>query len=115
MPAEPATTATPPTVRRVRRWTLVAIAAILLIAIGTFIAWQYALVNLRARVVHAIGTQGDVGDIHLSLTQIEITGLKLNAPAGWPVRHMLTAARVTITPDLGSLTAGLFQIGRAHV
>ena len=100
---------------RKRRWAMVAIASIAVLAIGAFIAWQVALVQLRSRVISALGAQSEVGDIHLSLSQIAITNLKLNAPAGWPVRHMLTAARVVITPDLGSLTSGLLRINRITV
>ena len=100
---------------RTHRWSLIAAALIALLAIGLFIAYQIALSELRLRVVNALGTQSEVGEIQVSFKDIRITDLKLNAPAGWPVRHVLTAARVVITPDLGSFTAGVFRINRIRI
>ncbi len=80
-----------------------------------FIAYQIALSELRSRVINALGTQSEVDEIQVSFKDITITDLKLNAPAGWPVRHVLTAARVVIAPDLGSFTSGVFRINRIRI
>jgi uncharacterized protein involved in outer membrane biogenesis len=66
-------------------------------------------------VINALGTQSEVGEIQVSFKDITISDLKLNAPAGWPARHMLTAARVVIAPDLGSFTSGLLRINRIRI
>ncbi len=100
---------------RTRRWSLIAIACVVALAIGVFIAYQIALSELRSRVINALGTQSEVGEIQVSFKDITITDLKLNAPAGWPVRHVLTAARVVIAPDLGSFTSGVFRINRIRI
>jgi hypothetical protein len=100
---------------RVRRWSLIAIALVALLAAGFFIAYQLALDELRARVLLALGTQSEVGEIRVSFSDITITDLKINAPAGWPARHALTATSVVIKPDLGSFTTGLFRINRISV
>ncbi len=100
---------------RTRRWSLIAAALIALLATGVFIAYQIALSELRLRVVNALGGQSEVGEIQVSFKDITITDLKLNAPAGWPVRHVLTAARVVIAPDLGSFTSGVFRINRIRI
>ena len=99
----------------VRRWSLIAIALVTALAIGVFVAYQIALNELRSRVVNALGAESEVGEIEVSFKDITITDLKLNAPAGWPVRHVLTAARVVIAPDLGSFTAGVFRINRIRI
>ncbi|MCY7389637.1 MAG: DUF748 domain-containing protein, partial [Burkholderiales bacterium] len=99
----------------IRRWSLIAIAAITILVIGVFIAYQIALSELRSRVINALGTQSEVGEIQVSFKDITITDLKLNAPAGWPARHVLTAERVVIAPDLGSFTAGLLRINRIRI
>ena len=99
----------------IRRWSLIALATIAVLAIGVFIAYQIALRELRSRVINALGTQSEVGEIQVSLKDITITDLKLKAPAGWPARHVLTAARVVITPDLGSFTSGLMRINRIRI
>ena len=99
----------------IRRWSLIALATIAVLAIGVFIAYQIALRELRSRVINALGTQSEVGEIQVSFKDITITDLKLKAPAGWPARHVLTAARVVITPDLGSFTSGLMRINRIRI
>ena len=100
---------------RARRWGLIAIALIALASTGIFIAYQFALDELRSRVITALGTESEVGEIRVSFKSIEITGLKLKAPADWPVRHVLTAARVVISPDLGSFTSDVFRINRIMI
>ena len=100
---------------RARRWGLIAIALIALASTGIFIAYQFALDELRSRVITALGTESEVGEIRVSFKSIEITGLRLKAPADWPVRHVLTAARVVISPDLGSFTSDVFRINRIMI
>ena len=100
---------------RARRWGLIAIALIAVASTGIFIAYQFALDELRSRVITALGTESEVGEIRVSFKSIEITGLKLKAPADWPVRHVLTAARVVISPDLGSFTSDVFRINRIMI
>ena len=100
---------------RARRWGFFAIALIALASTGIFIAYQFALDELRSRVITALGTESEVGEIRVSFKSIEITGLKLKAPADWPVRHVLTAARVVISPDLGSFTSDVFRINRIMI
>ena len=100
---------------RARRWGLIAIALIALASTGIFIAYQFALDELRSRVITALGTESEVGEIRVSFKSIEIADLKLKAPADWPVRHVLTAARVVISPDLGSFTSDIFRINRIMI
>ena len=100
---------------RARRWGLIAIALIAVALIGIFIAYQIALDALRSRVITALGTESEVGEIRVSFKNIEIADLKLKAPANWPVRHVLTAARVVISPDLGSFTSDVFRINRIRI
>ena len=99
----------------IRRRSLIAVALFAVLVIGIFFAYQVALSELRSRVINALGTQSKVGEIQVSFKDITITDLKLNAPAGWPVRHLLTAARVVITPDLGSFSSAVFRINRIRI
>ncbi|MEQ1518742.1 MAG: DUF748 domain-containing protein [Usitatibacteraceae bacterium] len=98
-----------------RRWTLIILGALAILAVCFYIAYQIALSELRSRVVTALGAQSEVGEITVSFKDIVITDLKLNAPPGWPVKQALSAARVVITPDLGSLTSGLLRVNRLTI
>ena len=91
---------------RARRWGLIAIALIVVASIGIFIAYQIALDELRSRVIKALGTESEVGETRVSFKDIEITALKLSAPAGWPrrdndrniARHHRCRARLRARP-----------------
>ena len=100
---------------RTLRWCVIALALTTVVAGGVFFAYRLALGELRTRVLAALGTQSEIGEIVVSFKDITITDLKLNAPSGWPVRHALSAGQVVITPDLGSLVAGVFRINRITV
>ena len=95
-----------------RRWTLIIIGSTALVAVGFYIAYRVALGELRTRVVSALGAQSEIGDLHVSFKDIVITDLKINAPTGWPSRQTLSAMRVVISPDLGSLVSGTLRVNR---
>ncbi len=109
----------PTTMSRTRRWSLIALGLLAVFAVGVFIAYQLALVELRARVLAALGAQSEIGELRVSFSDIEITDLKINAPRAWPVKHALNATRVVITPDLGSVLhgalGGVFRINSIRI
>ena len=86
-----------------RRWLLIAVCLAGGLAIGAFVAYRFALGELRAQVIAALGPESEIGEIDLSFRAIQISGLKLRAPANWPSKYALSAERVVIIPDLSSL------------
>ena len=75
----------------------------ILLTIGFFAAYRLALNELRAQVLNALGPDAEIGDIDLSFRAIQISALKLNAPAGWPSKYALSADAIKIVPNLSSL------------
>ncbi len=98
-----------------RRWLFVTAALFLALIIGAFAAYRFALSELRAQVVGALGAESEVGEIDLSFRAIQISGLKLKAPADWPTKYALSAERVVIVPDLGALFTGNILISTIKV
>ena len=60
---------------RTRRWILIALALLITVAVGLYIAYQIALNELRSRVVTALGAESEVGEIRVSFKDIVITNL----------------------------------------
>ncbi|MBL8525841.1 MAG: DUF748 domain-containing protein [Betaproteobacteria bacterium] len=98
-----------------RKKLLIAAAVLVALLVGVFVAYRLALSELRSRVLTALGPDSEIGEIDLSFRAIQITGLKLKAPAGWPGKHTLSAERVVIVPDLASLLDGSVNISSITV
>ncbi|WP_018609305.1 DUF748 domain-containing protein [Uliginosibacterium gangwonense] len=86
------------------------------ILIGSFLlvaalalAYGAALRLLKQQIVSALGPEGEVQSIEVSLHAIEIRGLRVKAGSalhkrmGWPAADELRADKVRVVPDLRSL------------
>jgi len=98
-----------------RKTLIIAAAVVITLVVGVFFAYRLALGELRSRVLTALGPDSEIGEIDLSFRAIQISGLKLKAPAGWPGKHTLSAERVVIVPDLASLLGGSINISAITV
>ncbi len=96
---------------------------IILIVTGTlgvlFFAGHYFVLRaLKSHVERALGPNGSVTSLHLTLTAVEIDGLRVRAsPAesasiAWPVEDEIRAEHVTIEPDLRSLFSDTVVVHR---
>ncbi|HEY0848001.1 MAG TPA: DUF748 domain-containing protein [Noviherbaspirillum sp.] len=98
------------TATSIRRILVVAISAIGLLLVAAFIALQFATRALKSQVEQALGPESEVREIAVGLSAIELRGIRIAAPKGWPTEDTLRAGRVIIRPDL----LGLFS-ARMHV
>ncbi len=93
-------------------WVVGLPALLVLLVLGYFMALQV----LKQQITTALGQTGEVGDIRISRTHIDIEGLRIKASrAGWPTADELRAERVRVSPDLGSLLSGRVVIGAIAV
>jgi hypothetical protein len=97
---------------RKHRWKLLVGGSLAVLLIATFAAFQFAIHALKGQVEKALGPQGEVKEIRVSLTGVEILGLRIKAPANnerqgkrhpWPVADQLRAERIVIVPSLMDL------------
>ena len=86
----------------------IAIAGALIIA--GVVALQFATRALKEQIERALGPESEVQEIVVGVSSIEIRGIRIAAPKGWPAPDALRAERVIVRPDL----AGLFS-ARIHV
>ena len=96
--------------RRARHIMLAAIAAAGVLVIAAVVGLQFATRALKDQVRQALGPESEVGEIVVGVSSIEIRGIRIAAPKGWPSPDALRAERVVIRPDL----LGLFS-SRIHV
>lgn len=97
---------------RTRRWTLIIGGTLIVLLIAGFAAFQFAIQSLKGQVEKALGPQGGVKEIRVSLKGVEVTGIRISAPHSpektdkrnlWPVEDQLRAERILITPSIMDL------------
>lgn len=97
------------------RWTLIAaVAGLLLVAAGA-IGLRVATKALKGEIERALGPDAEVGEILVGWSAIEVRGLRIRAPKGWPAQDALRARRVLVLPDLRALLSGEARVNRVTV
>lgn len=92
------------------RTILIALAAIAVLAAAAMAGLHFAAGILKSQIEQALGEDSEVQEIALGWSSVEIRGVRIRAPKGWPAAETLRAERVVIRPDL----LGLFS-ARVHV
>ncbi|WP_303783456.1 DUF748 domain-containing protein [Azovibrio restrictus] len=93
---------------RGRRWPWIAGGLLLALLLGGFVAFQVAVHLLKEQIVAALGPRGEVRELKVGLTGVEILGLRLPAdPASgkgaWPAPDLLRAERILVVPSVTDL------------
>lgn len=97
---------------RLRRRAIALLAVFVLLAGGGYAAFHFAVRALRGQVAEALGPQGEVAEIRVSRSGVEIVGLRIRGGDGWPAEDQLRAERVVVEPDLRSLLSSRVRVGR---
>ena len=105
---------------RARRWLVVLLVFLLLIAVLGLAALHYGTRWARQELLAALGPQSEILELNLRLSGVEILGLRLpaprtGAPDDWPAADFLTAERVLMTPAWGDLVQGRLRLRRVQV
>lgn len=90
---------------RPSRRSLILLALAVAVLLGAFAAWQYGIRSLKTEVEQALGPRGEVREIRVGLTGIEILDIRIRAQkdGSWPSEDELRAQRILITPNIADL------------
>jgi hypothetical protein len=86
-----------------KRWQAIAIILIAVLAVGVLVGYHLGVRLLQDRVVAALGPGSHLTELKVNWFSIELLGLSIDAPRGWPAARTFEAERVTIVPDLRTL------------
>lgn len=91
---------------------LLAIVLLVVVALGAAasIGLHIATKALKTQVEQALGPDSEVADIVVGWSAIEVRGMRIRAPKGWPAEDALRAERIVVKPDLLGLISA-----RVHV
>lgn len=105
----------PTTNSKAKRWGLIAgIVALMLIVFGVA-AFFFARKALKDQVVQALGPESEVQAIEFGWSGVEVIGLRIRGPKGWPATDTLRAERIVVLPDLRSLLSKKYRVGSVTI
>ena len=95
---------------RTKRYLLIAALAFVLLLILLLVGAHFATQALKDRVEQALGPTARVSEMVVGLTAIELRGVRIRAPQGWPAADTLRAERIVVTPDLRGLLSAKVRV-----
>jgi len=93
-----------------KRWQVIVLAVVVILVIGVAAGYRAGVRLLQDKVVVALGPGSRLSELKVNWFSIELLGLSINAPKGWPTARTLEAERVAIVPDLRSLFSDQIRI-----
>jgi len=102
-------------VSRIQRLAIWLVASVIVLAVvvagGLFAATR----ALKSQIESALGPHGQVGEIRVGFSAIEVLDLRIKAAKGWPAEDELRARRVSVTPDLAALLSRNFRVSSIEI
>jgi hypothetical protein len=93
-----------------KRWQVIVLAVLLILGVAVVAGYRVGVRLLQGKIVEALGPGSRIAEIKVNWFSIELLGLSIDGPKGWPAARTLEAERVTIVPDLRSLLTSQVRI-----
>ena len=100
---------------RLQRWGVAIAAVLLVLAIAGVALMHFAARSLKDRIERVLGPESSVSEINVRLTSVEILGVEVPAPKGWPAKKALSAERILVVPDLRQLFSERLHITSVEI
>jgi hypothetical protein len=98
------------TVGKRERWGLIALAVLVVLIAGGILGFRVAVGVLKGKVVEALGPDSEITGIRVGWASVDVEGLRITAPQGWPAADTLRAERIAIVPSLRSVFSRQFRV-----
>lgn len=93
-----------------KRWHVILLAIIAVLCLTTVVGYRMGVRLLQGRIIDALGPGSQLRELKVNWFTIEMLGVSIDAPKGWPAARSLEAEHVTIVPDLRSLLSDQIRI-----
>jgi hypothetical protein len=93
-----------------KRWQVIVLAVIIVLGAAIVIGFRLGVRLVQGKIVEALGPGSRMAELKVNWFSIEVMGLSIDGPRGWPAARTLEAERVTIFPDLRSLLTDQIRI-----
>jgi uncharacterized protein involved in outer membrane biogenesis len=98
-----------------RRLATRTVIVLVLLGGAAAVGLHFATKALKTQVQQALGADSEVGDMTVGWSAIEVRGVRIHAPQGWPASDTLRAQHIVVTPDLRSLLSAKIHISSITV
>jgi hypothetical protein len=92
------------------RWAWIVLGFTAVLAAGGIVGFRVAVGVLRDRVTEALGPESEIAALRVSWSSLDVEGLRIAGPEGWPASEALRAERVTVVPSLRSALSGQLHV-----
>jgi len=93
-----------------KRWQVIVFAIVVFLTIAVLAGYRIGVGMLQDNVLAALGPGSRLTELKVNWFTIELLGVSIDAPKGWPAARTFEAERVTITPDLRTLFTRTIRI-----
>ena len=93
-----------------KRWQVIVIAVAVILAVAVVVGYRIGVRLLQDRVIDALGPNSRLSELKVNWFSIELLGLSIDAPKGWPAARTFEADRVIIVPDLRTIFTDKIRI-----
>jgi len=93
-----------------KRWGLIALVVLVVLIAGGIVGFRVAVGVLKGKVVEALGPDSEITGIRVGWASVDVEGLRIKGPRGWPAADTLRAERIAIVPSLRSVLSGQFRV-----
>jgi hypothetical protein len=100
---------------KLKRAAVVVVAVLGVTAAAVMVGLHFAAKELKTRVEQALGAESEVAEINVGLSSIELRGIRIRGPKGWPAEDALRAERIVITPDMAGLVSARLHVPKITV
>jgi len=97
-------------VRKRKRRGLIALLVFVVLVVGGIVGFRVAVSALKGRVLEALPPNSEIKNIRVAWFSVNMEGLRIKGPNGWPAVDALRAERVTIVPSLRSILSRQYRI-----
>jgi hypothetical protein len=103
------------TSQRARRWGLIGLGIVLVLAIGAVVGFRMAVGVIKDKIVAGLGPGSEIKELRVGWSSVSVVGLRIQGPSGWPAPDALRAEEVTVVPSLRSLLTGKINVNSIAV
>ena len=93
-----------------KRWQTIVTAVAVIVAVAVVFGYRIGVRMLQGKVVAALGPGSRLTELKLNWFTLELLGVSIDAPKGWPAARTFEAERLTIVPDLRTLFTDKIRI-----
>jgi len=93
-----------------KRWALIALVVLVFLIAGGIVGFRVAVGVLRGKVVEALGPGSEIENIRVGWSSVDVEGLWIKGPRGWPAADTLRAECVVIVPTLRSVLSRQIEV-----